>query len=323
MRATPSANAFLSRLRSRASLRNPPTGESPFESYAWARPDDYELRANVGVWRGVDGLSTIRDPSTSLTSGVPVDADAVPGPKKSVTIVLTSSADLHRVPYLLPASRYYVCQVIIVEDQHSEIDVATWTLLNERGVIVQFSPAYLLEANTGLDSILTSASGDLIVALDSYRCADAADVEDLLRGDLIGAGFMKDYLIFGDSTNDIDLSYGRREASIASRYSAKHGTQIRDFGVGSFALQRELVDQILSVSRLHAGLGSPLGREALASLALAASTANVGIHESAVYAYERVISPLNMELLDQIRPVPVRLSAAAYIPNEAVARTLR
>ncbi len=317
MRANVSKLELFSRLRSLSSPRSQSDRRDPAEEFA-ATPEISVLQ-NSGVWRGVDATSRSgsNDPQRATSS----EPDT--GARTSVTIVLTSSADLHRVPYLLPEARYYVCQVIIVEDRHSEIDVATWTLLNDRGVLVQFSPAYLLEANTGIDSILTSASGDLIVALDSYRCDDPADVAALLEGDLLGAGFMKDYLIVGDSTHDADLSYGRREAAIASRYSASKGTPIRDFGIGSFAVRRDLVDEILSVNRLHAGLGSPMGREALASLALAASAANVKIFESAVYARERIVTPLDMEFIDQIRPVPVRLSSQTYRPNDAVARTLR
>ena len=154
-------------------------------------------------------------------------------------------------------------------------------------------------------------------------CEDAGDVADLLGGDLAGVCFMKVHLIFGDPTHNIDLRYGLREAAIAWRYSSGHGTAIRDFGVGSFAVRREFVDRLLNTERLQAGLGSPLGREALASLALAASATMTEIYESAVYAYERIVQPLGAEFLDQIRPATVRLSELAHRPNAAAAKTLR
>lgn len=96
---------------------------------------------------------------------------------------------------------------------------------------------------------------------------------------------------------------------MAWRYSNANGTPIRDFGVGSFAIRRDAVPTILGVGRPPTGEGSPLGREALASLAIAASLARLTIHEAPVYAYERDTRPIDMEFLDHVGPTPSRLGA--------------
>lgn len=228
---------------------------------------------------------------------------------RAVTLILASAGDLHRVPWLLPQARYYVCEVVVIDDATEQLDLATWAFLNEHGVIVRFVDVNSENANVALDSILTSASGELIVALDSYRCEDISDVAGLLEGDAKGAEFMKDLMVLGETEI---RSHGRREASIAWRYSNSNGAAIRDFGVGSFALQRNAVPRILSIPRPATGGGSPLGREALASLAVAASLMHLSIHEAPVYACEREADPLTMEFLDQLT------AAGRFLPAQNV-----
>ena len=216
-----------------------------------------------------------------------------------VSLVLASGDDLHRVPWLLPNAKYYACEVLVLHDDEAEIDSDACSFLNAHGVLVRPVAPMSENANIGLDEILRSAAGDVIVALDSDRCGDVNDVADLLAGDLRGAAFTKDVLILGD-TDSRSFSNGRWEASVASRYSKAHGTPIRDFGVGSFVLRTNMVAQLLSVSRPPTGPGSPLGREALGSLAVAASFCGLTIFESPVYACERDTETLDPKFLDHI-----------------------
>lgn len=220
----------------------------------------------------------------------------------SVTLILASAGDLRFVPWPLPEHRYFPIEVVLLDSEHN-IDIRAWASHCKRGVAIRWAPSEASDANEALDDILNRASGELIVALDTYRSQDITDVGDLLRGHENGASFMKDTMVSPELDSDCKR-FHVNEASIALHYSSANGTPIRDFGLGSFALRRNVVSKVLAVRRPPAGEGSPLGREAVASLAVAASVAGLTIHESPVYCTERNSYPLSPAFLAQLRLTP-------------------
>ncbi len=205
----------------------------------------------------------------------------------SVTLILASAGDLRFVPWPLPEHRYFPIEVVLLDSEHN-IDIRAWASHCKRGVAIRWAPSEASDANEALDDILNRASGELIVALDTYRSQDITDVGDLLRGHENGASFMKDTMVSPELDSDCKR-FHVNEASIALHYSSANGTPIRDFGLGSFALRRNVVSKVLAVRRPprgkahHSGerpsLHSRLPQASLGSQFMShPSTALSGIH---------------------------------------------